>query len=121
MEGILDLYALPYNPQELVLCFDEKSKELHAETRAVQAVKERQVRRRDYEYKRQGTANIFMTVEPLGGYRDATVTKRRTRLDFAQEIKRITELPRYQNAHTIHIVLDNLNTHGAFTGICIRK
>ena len=115
MEDILDLYALPYNPREPVLCFDEKSKELHAETRKVQQAKERRVRRRDYEYKRNGTANIFMTVEPKGGYRDVAVTRRRTRLDFAHEIKRITELPRYVNAQMIHIVLDNLNTHNEYS------
>ena len=111
MEGVLDLYARPYNPQEPVLCFDEKSKELHAETRAVQGTTEQKVRRRDYEYKRNGTTNIFMTVEPKGGYREARVTNRRTRVDFAHEIKRVLESARYQHANMIHIVLDNLNTH----------
>ncbi len=111
MEDVLGCYALPYNANEPLLCFDEKSKELHKETRAIKQTKEGKVRRRDYEYKRNGTRNIFMTVEPKGGYREATVTKRRTRIDFAAEIKRIVESPRYRNAALIHIVLDNLNTH----------
>lgn len=111
MEDVLGCYALPYNANEPLLCFDEKSKELHKETRTIEQTKEGKVRRRDYEYKRNGTRNIFMTVEPKGGYRDVRVTKRRTRLDFAKAIKRITEHPRYRNATLIHIVLDNLNTH----------
>lgn len=111
MEEVLDLYALPYNPHEPVLCFDEKSKELHKETRPMHQTKETRVRRRDYEYTRNGTTNIFMTVEPKGAYRAVHVTKRRTRIDFAHEIKRIVESPRYRGATMIHIVLDNLNTH----------
>jgi len=111
MEHLLDLYALPYNKKEPVVCIDEKSKELRSDSRAGIAAKTGRVRRRDYEYIRNGTANIFMTVEPKGGYRRAVVTARRTRSDFAYEIKRIAQLPRYKDARTIHIVLDNLNTH----------
>ena len=111
MEEVLDLYAKPYNLREPVLCFDEKSKELHKETRRVKQTKEGEVRRHDYEYKRNGTRNIFMTVEPKGGHRETEVTLRRTRSDFAEEIKRISELSRYKEATIIHVVLDNLNTH----------
>ena len=113
MEEVLDLYAKPYNPQEPVLCFDEKSKELRADTRPIQPMAAMRARRRDYEYTRNGTANIFVTVEPKGGRREAMVTDRRTKQDFAQEIKRIVNLPRYRDATTVHIVLDNLNTHNA--------
>ena len=113
MEDVLTLYAKLYDPKEPVLCVDEKSKELRSDTRPSTPTKAGQLRRRDYEYKRNGTANIFMTVEPKGGYRETTVTARRTRADFANEIKRIVDLPRYQGATTIHIVLDNLNTHFA--------
>jgi transposase len=72
---------------------------------------------RDYEYKRNGTRNIFLAVEPKGGWREATVTRQRTKKDFAEEIKRIIELPRYRHSKRIHVVLDNLNTHfeGSFT------
>jgi len=111
MEGVLALYARPYDPREPVLCFDEKSKELRQETRKVQRTKHGTPRRRDYEYKRNGTANIFLTVEPKGGYRTTRVTKRRTRPDFARELRRIVALSCYQKARKLHIVLDNLNTH----------
>jgi hypothetical protein len=111
MEDVLAVYARPYDPDQPVLCFDEKSKELRSDSRMGLPAKEGCVRRRDYEYVRNGTANIFMTVEPKGGYRTALVTTRRTRTDFAHEIRRIIQLPRYKNATTIHIVLDNLNTH----------
>lgn len=111
MENILALYALPYNPKEPVLCFDEKSKELHSDARTKIAPKTGRIQRRDYEYVLNGTTNIFMTVEPKGGYRTPRVTARRTRDDFAREIKRVALLPRYKKARRIHIVLDNLNTH----------
>jgi hypothetical protein len=111
MEGILDLYATPYDSEEPVLCFDEKSTPLLKDTRPVKNTRERKPRRRDYEYERNGTRNMFVTVEPKGGYREVAVTKRRKKPDFAREIKRVIELPRYENAAKIHIVLDNLNTH----------
>lgn len=111
MEDILELYATPYNPKQPVLCFDEKIKQLLIDTRKVKNTKEGAHRRRDYEYKRNGTRNIFVTVEPKGGHREVTVTKRRTRQDFANELQRIIDLPRYQHTTTIHMVLDNLNTH----------
>jgi DDE superfamily endonuclease len=111
MEDILDLYAKPYNPLQPVLCFDEKSKQLLQDTRPVKNTKEGKPRRRDYEYERNGTRNIFVTVEPKGGHREVTVTKQRKKPDFAAEMKRIIELPRYERATNIHIVLDNLNTH----------
>jgi DDE superfamily endonuclease len=111
MEDVLDLYAKPYNKKEPVLCFDEKSKELHEDARPHKKTKPHTLRRRDYEYVRKGTKNIFVTVEPKGGYRNVHMTARRTCSDFAHEIKRITSLSRYRNVHKIHIVLDNLNTH----------
>ncbi|MBI4250663.1 IS630 family transposase [Candidatus Uhrbacteria bacterium] len=111
MENILDLYGKPYNPDEPVICFDEKSKELHAHTRDPQPAIAHRPRRYDYEYARNGTANIFLAVEPKAGFRTASVTERRTKIDFAHEIRRIIGLPRYRSAAKIHIVLDNLNTH----------
>jgi transposase len=68
-------------------------------------------RKRDYEYKRNGTANLFLAVEPKGGNREVTVTERRTKTDFAREMRRIATLPRYRKAKKLHVVLDNLNTH----------
>lgn len=111
MEDILDLYAKPYDAKEPVICFDEKSKQLLKDTRPIQQTKPGKPRQRDYEYERNGTRNIFMAVEPKGGRRETTVTKRRTKKDFAREIARIITLPRYRAAHHIHVVLDNLNTH----------
>lgn len=111
MEDVLNLYEKPYDSNEPVLCFDEKSKQLIADTRPVQAAKEGKPKRQDYEYKRNGTRNIFVTVEPKGGFREVAVTKRRTKSDFAKEIRRIVDLPRYAKALKIHFVLDNLNTH----------
>jgi DDE superfamily endonuclease len=111
MENILDLYAKPYDPEEPMLCFDEKSKQLLQDTRAPLPMKSCIPVRRDYEYKRNGTRNIFITVEPKGGYREVAVTQRRQKPDFAKEITRIIALPRYRHAKKIHVVLDNLNTH----------
>lgn len=113
MEDVCDLYAKPYNPHEPVLCLDEKSKQLPEETRAPISITQGHPQRRDYEYRRNGTANLFVTVEPKGGHRECTVTDRRTKRDFAEEIRRIISLPRYRRADIIHIVLDNLNTHFA--------
>ncbi len=111
MEHILELYALPYNPKEPILCLDEKSVQLLEDTRVTVRTKEGSVRKRDYEYKRNGTCNIFVTVEPRAGFRTTHTTTRRTRRDFAHEIRRIERMKRYRHATTIHIVLDNLNTH----------
>lgn len=113
MEHVLDLYAKPYDPKEPVVCFDEKSKELHGEKRTGTPTAPGKPRRADYEYTRNGTANIFLTVEPKGGYRTVRVTRRRTKQDFAKEMRRILSLPRYHDARVVHIVLDNLNTHFA--------
>jgi hypothetical protein len=110
MEHVLDLYAKPYNPKEPVLCFDEKSKELRKDARPAMHGR---ILRTDYEYVRHGTANVFLAVEPKGGYRTTRATKHRKKPDFAYEIRRIVNLPRYRGARRIHMVLDNLNTHKA--------
>lgn len=111
MYALLKLYAKPYNPLYPVVCMDEKSKQLLAHSRAVIGTKQGSTRKEDYEYKRNGTRNIFLTIEPKAGYRAIRVTSRRTREDFAKEMERVICLPRYKNANAIHIVLDNLNTH----------
>lgn len=110
MEAILELYERPYNPQEPVVCFDEKSKQLLEDARPSLQAKRGKVLRRDYSYKRNGTRNLFMSVEPKAGHREVVVTHKRKKRDFAYEIKRLTEKV-YQSAQRIHIVLDNLNTH----------
>lgn len=111
MYALLKLYAKPYNSLYPVVCMDEKSKQLLAHSRPAISTKQGSARKEDYEYKRKGTRNMFLTVEPKAGYRTVRVTSRRTREDFAREMKRVIRLPRYKNARNIHIVLDNLNTH----------
>lgn len=109
MEDVLDLYAEPYDPRRPVICFDEKSVQLLEETRLPRPVAPGQPALVAYEYRRKGTANIFMAVEPLAGWRRVTVTERRTKLDFADQMKQICA--QYPDAECIRVVLDNLNTH----------
>jgi len=111
MEDLLTLYEKPYDPKEPLLCMDEKSRQLVADARPLIRPKEGTPQRRDYEYVRGGTKNLFVTVEPRAGHREITVTDHRKKSDFAHEVRRIVDLPRYRDATTIHIVLDNLNTH----------
>jgi len=111
MEDILSLYEQPYDAEYPVVCFDEVSKQLIEETRQVIPAKAGQIERYDYEYKRKGTANLFVCFEPLAGQRTITVTDRRTKQDFALQMKALVE--RYPDATKIRIVLDNLNTHKA--------
>lgn len=108
MDHILELYEQPYDPAEPVVCFDEKTLQLLEDVRPPQYGK---INKRDSHYRRKGTTNIFVAVEPQGGFRSTRVSAYRKKPDFAKEIKRITELSRYRNARTIHIVMDNLNTH----------
>ena len=89
---------------------DEKSKQLLGEIFPVLPHAPGKLRRRDSEYRRNGTANIFCAVEPKGGRHFTRVTRRRTRRDFALFIRKIVKA--YPNAKTIHLVMDNLNTHG---------
>jgi hypothetical protein len=110
MEEVLDVYETPYDPAEPVVCFDEVSKQLVGEVRAPQAARPGQPERVDYEYERRGTRNLFLFCEPLAGWREVAVTEQRTMQDFAQQMKwLLTE--RYPQAATVHVVLDNLNTH----------
>ncbi len=110
MEEVLEVYTRPYDPTRPVVCLDETSKQLVAETRTPLPVEPGQPQRVDYEYERQGTANLFMAVEPLTGQRYVTVTDRRTAVDFAQIVKDLLEV-RYPHADKVVLVLDNLNTH----------
>jgi len=110
MEDVLELYERPYNPKEPVVCFDEKSKQLLDNHTEPIPAKPGRSQRTDYQYKRNGTRNIFVAIEPKAGQRKVKVTKRRTKADFAKFIKRLVQNT-YQRAEKIHIVLDNLNTH----------
>jgi hypothetical protein len=110
MEHLLMLYARPYDAAYPVVCFDEKSYQLLADSRQGLPLRPRHPRRADYEYRRRGTRNLFMMVEPLAGRRHVMLTKRRTKADFAHALRYLVDVL-YPNAKCIELVLDNLNTH----------
>ncbi|HCM73988.1 MAG TPA: IS630 family transposase [Armatimonadetes bacterium] len=110
MEDVLDVYTRPYDPARPVVCLDELSKQRVAETRVPIPTEPGQPERVDYEYERRGTANLFLTGEPLAGHRHVTVTKHRTAVDFAHEVRDLLEV-RYPHAEKVVLVMDNLNTH----------
>ena len=110
MEDVLDLYAEPYNPHRPVSCFDETTTQLLAEVRTPLPVQPGQPRRPDYEYRRGGTRNLFLTCEPLAGWRRVAITERRTRPDFAHQMQWLVDVA-YPNAPVVQVVLGNLNTH----------
>jgi DDE superfamily endonuclease len=110
MQDILGLYAEAYEPLYPVVCFDEKLYQLVSEVRQALPVRPGQPMRYDYEYRREGTCNLFMCFEPLQGWRDVKVTDRRTTQDFAHCMKDLVDL-HFPKAAVISVVLDNLNTH----------
>ncbi len=97
-------------PDRPVVCFDETSTQLLADTRAPIPVQPGQPRRQDYEYRRAGTRNIFLTCEPLAGWRHVAITERRTMQDFAHQMQWLVD-EAYPDAPVVRVVLDNLNTH----------
>ena len=110
MEDVLELYAEPYDPQRPVVCFDEVPVQLIAETRQPLPAQPGQPERFDYEYRRNGTCNQFVWVEPLVGWRHIATTAQRTQTDFAHQMKWLVD-ERHPEASLIRVVLDNLNTH----------
>jgi hypothetical protein len=110
MYGLLGLYAKPYDPAEPVVCLDEKSKQLLQQTRRPLPAVPGEIAKEDYEYKRAGTRNLFVAVEPKAGHREVKVTGRRTKPDFVDFVQFLA-LEVYAQARKIHLVLDNLNTH----------
>lgn len=110
MEDVLEVYERPYNPARPVICLDEQSKQLIKETRTPIPAAPGRPARTDYEYERNGTANLFMLFEPLGGWRHVKVTERRTRTDFAELIRDLVDV-HHPKAEKIVLVMDNLNTH----------
>ena len=110
MEDVLEVYPRPDDPQRPVVCLDEASKPLVAETRVPIPAAPGKLARSDDEYERKGTANLFMVFEPLAGQRRVTVTERRTAIDFAHVIHDLVAASSPQ-ADTIVLVMDHLNTH----------
>jgi hypothetical protein len=111
MEGVLEVYARPYDARNPKVCMDETSKQLVAETRLPLRRRPGKAERYDYEYERRGTANVFLFTEPLASWREVTVTERRTRVDWAQRVKELLD-GRYRDAERVTLIMDNLNTHG---------
>ena len=110
MEAILRLYRQEYNPDRPMVCFDEASYQLLAHTREPIAVQPGLPSKQDAEYKRNGTRNLFIFVEPKAGKRAVLVTKRRKKQDFAYAMRYLVDVL-YPQATCIDVVLDNLNTH----------
>jgi len=115
MEDVLQVYARPYNALRPVVCLDEKSKELHGHLRDPLPLQPGKARRQDSEYVRNGTVNLFLWVEPLGGKRGVAVTQRRTTIDFAEQLRHLVD-DMYPEAEQVVLVTDNLNTH---TSACL--
>jgi hypothetical protein len=110
MEDVLEVYTRPYDPARPLVCLDETSKQLVAETRTPLPVQPGRPARYDYEYQRNGTANLFMLFAPLEGWRHVKVTERRTAIDYAQVLKELSDV-HFAHAEKIVLVQDNLNTH----------
>lgn len=114
MEDVLDLYAEPEDAKRPRVCFDELPFQLIGEVRAMLPAKPGQPGRYDYEYKREGTCNLFLFVRPHTGWRRVKVTERRTGTDFAYCMKDLVDVY-FPQAEVIRVVLDNLNTHSLAT------
>jgi uncharacterized small protein (DUF1192 family) len=110
MEDVLDVYHRPRDPECPVVCLDETSKQLVAETRVPMPAKPGRPARHDYEYERNGTANLFMLFAPLEGWRHVKVTDRHTAVDYAHLLKEVSDTW-FPNVPKIALVQDNLNTH----------
>jgi len=110
MEDVLAVYTRPRDGDYPLVCLDETSKQLIAETRVPIKMKPGRPARLDYEYERNGTANLFMMFAPLEGWRHVKITDRRTAIDYAQVLKELADI-HFASAKTIVLVQDNLNTH----------
>ena len=110
MEDVLDLYSEPYNEQFPVVCFDETSKQLVQESRPRLAAASGKLERFDYEYQRNGVANLFMICEPKRGWRHVEITERHTKRDFAEQMKWLVD-EAFPGAEKVRLVMDNLATH----------
>jgi hypothetical protein len=110
MEDVLDVYQRPRDPDRPLVCLDETSKQLIAETRAPIPAKPGKPLQRDYEYERNGVANLFMMFAPLEGWRRVKVTDRHAAVDYAQALKDLSDT-HFPDAAKIVLVQDNLNTH----------
>ena len=112
MERVLKVYQRPYDSRHPVVCMDEMSKQLVSEVREKLPVRPGSPEKKyDAHYLRRGECTVWMFGEPLSGWRTVAVTKRRTTLDWAKQVRALANLPRYRDAESITLVCDNLNTH----------
>jgi hypothetical protein len=111
MEQVLDVYQRPYDRKYPVINMDEQHKQLIEETQKPIAAAPGKVARMDYEYVRKGSCVAWMFVEPLAGWRTVSVSAHRTAEDWARQVQRVVDDPRYARAKRITLVSDNLNTH----------
>ncbi len=118
MEDVLETYERPYDSTQPMICFDEKPVTLHADVRAPTPAEPGRESRRDSEYERRGTANVFCAVEPKAGRHFTFVTPDRSGVEFAKALFEVALA--YPEAETIHLVMDNLSTHGrkSLTDLC---
>jgi hypothetical protein len=110
LEDVLDVYQRPYDPARPQLCVDETSKQLIGEVRTPLPIRPGQPAIYDHEYKRNGTANLFMIIEPLTGFTEVKITDQHTRIDWAHLMRDLVDV-HYPQAEAIVLVTDNLNTH----------
>jgi DDE superfamily endonuclease len=110
MEDVLEVYQRPHDPEFPVVCLDETSKQLITETRVPIPAKPGYPARHDYEYERNGTANLFMMFAPLEGWRHVEVTDRHTAVDYARILKELSD-KHFPDSRKIALIQDNLNTH----------
>jgi hypothetical protein len=111
LEDVLDAYARPVDPRYPLVCFDEAGKELQDHVRPPQAAVPGRVAREDSEYRRHGSANLFLACAPHLGWRTVTVTPQRTKEDWAHAMQTLVAADQFRAAEKIVLVLDNLNTH----------
>ena len=111
MEDVLSVYARIYDPMRPVVCMDEKPYQLLAHARDPVLAEPGRDLREDSEYVRHGTCSIFVWVEPLAGWRRVEALERRTRIDWAGQVKQMLTVD-YPDAEKVVLVMDNLNTHG---------
>lgn len=112
MEDVLDTYTEPRDPEEPLICMDEAARQLLAQEREPLALAPGRPAREDYHYQRRGTAVVFLFLDPLRGWRRSSVRDSRTRVDWAEEVRRLLEED-YPTARRVKLVCDNLNTHHA--------
>lgn len=110
MEDVLEVYKRPYDPKRPLVCMDEATKQLLEDIQTALPMEAGQVQRYDYEYKRNGVANLFMFFAPLESKRHLKATDRRTRIDWAIAMRELSDM-HYPEAEKIVVVMDNLNTH----------